>query len=60
MKIEKQYLSLQENRKKKYLKNFDAGKNDDGLKVVTKMTEQRLEVSEYIPVQVEGEVKDRE
>ena len=28
MKIEKQYLSLQENRKKKYLKNFDAAKDD--------------------------------
>ena len=26
MKIEKQYLIMQENRKKQYLKNFDAGK----------------------------------
>ena len=39
MKIEKQYLSLQENRKKKYLKNFDAAKDDAGMKVLTKMTE---------------------
>jgi hypothetical protein len=28
MKIEKQYLIMQENRKKQYLKNFDGSKTD--------------------------------
>ena len=42
------------------MKNFDAAKDDAGMKVLTKMTESRIEVSEYIPVDVEGEVKDRE